>query len=327
MEIEFKRITTYENMARLTELMYLCFNIKVDEDFFKWKYFDNPAGQAIVYEAIYDGKTVGSYGVIPEFYWIDGVVKKTYQAVEAMTHADFQRKGLFVKLAQLVTQDALNENKELFMTAFPGFQSYGGFVNKLDWKLIHTVNYIFLPRIVSAFKNYNKPKSNFDIVKLDKGNKLLFNYLEGIRPHAAVSKVINKEIFSWKIFDNPRFKYNVIGLVRNNELLGICVYLVDYKNTCVVNWLNFNDKVDYNAYASYLLQYIFKETKIKYIYTMDSKSGFLSEAYRKAGFLTNPFNKGPFHSKIPFVIYQHGFDKGSSIESFNGYDFQPIILD
>jgi hypothetical protein len=327
MEFEFKKITSHEDLGRLTELMYLCFGLKVDDSYFKWKYFDNPAGQAIVYEALYNGKTVGSYGIIPEFYWIDGVVKKTYQAVEAMTHPNFQRKGLFVKLAQLVLQDSLQQNKEILMIAFPGAQSIGGFINKLNWKLINNCNYIFLPNFLFKLKNHNKSNTDFHIVKFNEANDMLLNYLEATQPHTKISKVINKEIFRWKILDNPRLKYNTIGIVNNSELIGISVYRVDYQNTCLINWLHFNDEPNYKIYTPIFLQHIFKETNIKYIYTWNSKSEPLSQAYEKCGFITNPFNLGPFHSKLPFAIYQQGFSKDNGLQIFKNYDFQPIILD
>ncbi len=327
MEFEFKKITTNENLGRLSELMYLCFGLKVEDSYFKWKYFDNPAGHAIVYEALYKGKTVGSYGVIPEFYWIDGVIKKTYQAVEAMTHPDFQRKGLFVKLAQLVQQDASNQEKELLMIAFPGTQSFGGFVNKLNWKLINKCNYTFLSNFLFSLKNHRKSNNNFQVVSFDEPSELLSGYLRTAKPHAKVSKVINEEIFRWKIFNNPNFKCKVIGIIEGNELLGVCVYRVDYQNTCLINWLHFNDKLNYKIYASVFFKYIFNETKIRYIYTWRSESQFLAETYNNAGFLINPFKKGPFHSKMPFTIYIQGFGKDSTIGKFDSYDFQPIMLD
>ena len=348
MEFEFKKITTNENLERLSELMYLCFGIKVDGSYFQWKYFDNPAGHVIAYEAVYNGKTVGFYGVIPEFYWVDGKVKKIYQAVEAMTHPDFpvfylshiryltvdgmshpdfQKKGLFVSLAQMVTQDALSYDKDQIMIAIPGSKSFGKFINKLNWKLMHTCSYTFLPNILFALKNYYRSNSNSCIAKFDEMNSMLLDYLQSIQPHSLVSKVINEEIFKWKIFNNPRFKYKVIGIVKNNELLGICVYRVDYQNTCLINWLHFKDEMNYKICSPDFFKYIFKETKIRYIYTWKSESKFLSEAYHKSGFLTNPFKKGPFHSKIPFIIYKQSFDKDSAVENFDNYDFQPIMLD
>jgi len=327
MEFEFKKITTDENLERFSELMYSCFNLKLDASFFKWKYFDNPAGHAIAYEALYNGKTVSSYVIIPELYWIDGAVKKIYQSVDTMTHPDFQRKGLFVKLAQMAFQDALIQDKELLIIGFPGSQSYGGFVNKLNWKLLHNANYTFLPNILFTIRNCTKANNTASIIKFNEVTDMLSNYLQTIQPHTMVSKVFNKEIFYWETFNNPRSKYNVIGIIKNSEPLGVCVYEVDYKNTCLISWLHFKDKLNYKIHTSDFLQYIFKETKIKYIYTWNAQAPILSEAYTKCGFLTNPFKKGPFHSKIPFIIYEQGFSKDSVIGIFENYDFQPIMLD
>jgi hypothetical protein len=348
MEFEFKKITTNENLARLSELMFLCFGIKTDASYFQWKYFDDPAGPAIAYEAVYNGKTVGFYGLIPELYWINGAVKKIYQATDVMTHPefpvlylahirhlevdgmsheDFQRKGLFVTLSEMATKDALSHDKEQVLIAIPGSRSCGKFINKLNWKLMQTCNYIFLPSILFALKNSIKYNNNSSIIKFDGMNDMLFNYLQTMQAHTKVSKVINGEIFNWKIFNNPRFTYKVIGIVKNNELLGVCTYRVDYQHTCIINWLHFTDKINYKIYTPDFLKYIFKETKIKYVYTWKSKCGFLAEAYKKCGFLTNPFNKGPFNSKFPFIMYQEGSDTGNVLETFENYDFQPILLD
>ncbi|MFM7428668.1 MAG: GNAT family N-acetyltransferase, partial [Flammeovirgaceae bacterium] len=133
LEFQYKRVTRDIELESLAELAKLCFNMDVDRSYFEWKYFDNPCGEVVAYVALSHNKIVAFYGVIPEWYCENGKVVKIFQSMDTMTHPDFRRLGLFVKLANRCFDDLAKENPDYLVLGFPAPASYSGFVKKLGW--------------------------------------------------------------------------------------------------------------------------------------------------------------------------------------------------
>jgi GNAT superfamily N-acetyltransferase len=328
LKIEFKKITGFDDIKLHSELMFTCFGKKAEDNYFKWKYFNNPAGELIAYEAINEGKPVASYGIIPELYTIDGKVVKIYQGIDAMTHPDFQRKGLFVQISKKVYEDALNQEEHLIIITFPAHTAYDGFVKKLEHETIKVYcRYVFVPRLFFNVKQLLASSKIVEIQEYPKVDSELSTYLNHIKPITKIAKYFDAQIFQWKVFDNPNHDYKVIGVKKNNELLGVCVYRIDGIKTCEISWVNFLDKDDYLRYTDQFLKYIFKTTNIRYIYSWEPQQGVLAKAYKKAGFIINSFSKGPFRDTFPFIIYEKGNNVKNITKIFDSYDVQPIQLD
>ncbi len=327
-EFEFRRIRNDGNSNRFSELMFASFGKKADETYFKWKYFDNPAGELIAFEAIHDGKTVGFYGIIPELYNLNGQIERVYQSMDTMTHPDFQRRGLFVKLAKMTYADAIKQDGKLLIVGFPGDQSYGGFIKKLEWKTIkENCRYIFVPRPLFNMTRIFSPIKNAKIRPFSEMTGELVVYLSRIDPLTKISKFFDEKIFQWKIFDNPNYDYKVIGIIKNDSLSGVCVYRIGGLKSCEISWVNFLDQTDYKTRIRNILKHIFDETKIRYIYTWEPQPKDLAEAYKKSGFIVNTLSKGPFNTTFPLIIYENGFSAETGTEDFNNYEFQPLLLD
>ena len=84
----------------LIPLMHDAFGDNVDVEFFRWKYFKNPAGPVIGNIALAENSEVAAfYGMIPEVYRWGGETLRLYQSCDTMTHSRHRRKGLFQRLA------------------------------------------------------------------------------------------------------------------------------------------------------------------------------------------------------------------------------------
>lgn len=327
-EIEIKKIEAGGDNNRFSDLFQKCFRQEKDATYFKWKYFDNPAGHIVGYEAVSKGKTVGSYGVIPEYYIINGEKKKIYQAVDAMVAPRFWGKKLFEQMAKTAQEDVINKEDKPFVIAFPGKMSFGEFVNNLGWQIIQKdCNYIFILRQYFQIRHLFLSSSKLKICKLTSVTEELANYLKLSLPQAPISKFFDAAIFQWKVFNNPNYKYNVIGIKDDKELLGICVYRRDTEKTCEISYLNFLDANNYKKYLPIFIKHIFTELSIRYIYTWKSPKGVLADAYKSIGFMVNIFSKGPFRDTFPIIIYEK--DNALTIDTtdFDNYETQPILLD
>jgi hypothetical protein len=135
-DFRFVKVDRDTDFKPLAELVKTCFGMEVDGRYFDWKYFDNPAGNVIAYMALSGNRIAAFYGLIPEWYWSKGEKVLVYQSMDTMTHPDFRRLGLFVKLARMCYDDIASRDNDYMILGFPAPASYQGFVQKLGWKTI-----------------------------------------------------------------------------------------------------------------------------------------------------------------------------------------------
>ena len=141
-ELEFRQFA-FTDKEGFKETYKLCFDIDVSEEYLNWKYQSNPAGEVVAFAA-FDGDTMAAfYGVIPETYLFNGKPKRIYQSMDTMTHPNYQRRGLFGKLANLTYNRIAEIENELKIVGIAGSSSYPGFVKKLNWTDIHQFKYAF----------------------------------------------------------------------------------------------------------------------------------------------------------------------------------------
>jgi GNAT superfamily N-acetyltransferase len=323
-----------ENLGGLIETYKECFGIDVDEDYFKWKYYKNPCGEAVCFIAL-DGRKVGAfYGVIPEIYEINGKKIKVYQSMDTMTHPNYQRRGLFTKLANLTYQHILDNEGKLILTGIPGGNSYPGFVKKLGWKDIHQFSFVFLHKTIFKLKKLLAKREKINIKSVSSLTEDTTLYLQN-RPKSEkpIRPFLSAEFFEWRVFKNPNKKkyrdYKVLEIYdTNNQIIGICVYILDDKNRCYLEFLEFNKSEDYINSISPLMEYLFATHHTDFVYSWDPQDVFLRTGFKKAGFIKNPFNKGPFSYKVPIIIRS----EPAQYENLDWYDIenfniQPLMQD
>lgn len=82
---------------------------------------------------------VAFFGLIPTFLSMSGRIILAAQAVDAITHPNYRKKGLFKELASRAFELAIEENIH-FVFGFPNQNSTPSLINKLDFVHIHTLN-------------------------------------------------------------------------------------------------------------------------------------------------------------------------------------------
>lgn len=143
----------------------------------RWMYKDNPAGTGKIWLAEHDGRIVGQYAIVPVRVKIGSKVILSSQSLDTMTHPDYRRQGMFETLAKKVYDEARNEGIYL-VYGFPNEFSYPGFIKKLNWFCIDTMQVMF------------KPLNWRNIIKLKVGNE----FLQGIAAIGA-GLVFNRVFF------------------------------------------------------------------------------------------------------------------------------------
>ena len=320
------RITRNTDLSSMVGLIETCLNQHVDEKYFAWKYFDNPAGEVIGFVAIANKKIVSFYGVIPEWYSVGGEKRLIYQSMDTMTDPSFRRLGLFNKLA-LTTYEAVREIQPGFtIIGFPSPQSFPGFVNKLGWKHAFNWKYTFCYRLMFWICVPWIGKSTFVFKELNEISEDLRTYLQGRKPKAKIQKYLDSEILKWKTFDNRHKPIRVAGVYQAERFVGFFTYYIDTPKSCQILQIDTLPEVR-NFAMKHLMKYTFEITNARCIYSWDPLAPAERKALSRLGFMSNPFNKGPFHHQFPFIVYSDPTAQASDWLDSESYHFEGIMLD
>ncbi len=318
------------NRKGFSDMYDLCFGQTVKEDYFKWKYQDNPAGKMIGFTASESGIVAGFYGVIPENYLISGKPCVVYQSMDTMTHPSFQKKGLFTALAEKTYGELDTKDSRTFIIGIPGSNSYYGFVHKLNWKSLHHFSFTFIHRSVFKALTFLTSLNTFAIKKIDTFfDASVVDFLNASRKKDnKIRPVIDSDFLNWRIKKHPHIHYESLGFYDKEHLKGIVIHHTTENATCFIDWLETTDEQDTKIILRSFCKHIFSESSFQFIYSWKPLNAKYSAAYRRAGFITNYFKKGPFSYKVPFIIYSKTNEiNGVNLLDIHNYDLQPIIQD
>ena len=279
----------------LIPLMKDCFGMQVNIQYFEWKFIHNPAGFVEGFIAVAaDGEVAAYYGVIPEVYMINGKKTTIYQSCDTMTHSNHRRKGLFQKLALHCFDQLKNENR-LFVIGFGGGQSTPGFI-KFGCVQVFKMRTYFYPRIFT-FIQFSRGK-NIELVND-------FTLIEDLVLKSNITTVIHAhktpESFKWRL-SNPLYDYKVLAYktAEGKYSSYVCYYVTD--NKIFLFDFYFENSKSSNALMGYLKKLVSK-FKYKAIISFLQEDSAYSKSLKKAGFISNPFEKGPLAEKVPFIFY------------------------
>ena len=114
---------------------------KPDLNHWKWEFLDNPVGAIFTFIAEVDGKIVGQSGLLPT--WLNWNGKKILgaQAIDAMTHPAYRKKGIYTSLAKESDAYAASQGVSIFY-GIPNDLSYPIRVKKLGFADLGAIPYL-----------------------------------------------------------------------------------------------------------------------------------------------------------------------------------------
>ncbi len=312
-----------DNFSMLIPLMKDCFGMTVNIDYFKWKYLKNPAGNFIGFVAIEiaTNEVAAYYGVIPQKFIFNGVEQIIYQSCDTMTHSKHRRKGLFQQLA-LVCYDNIKQHHNFFIIGFGGGQSTPGFL-KFGWKQIFQFKYYFKPNLLCKLdgifpisKNVFTEETSFDG---------LSDLIEKQNHTAEIYSNKNLAHFNWRIA-NPNQSYKIISVSHGEKKEGYIVY-TQQENKLILFDFSFHNKQAKRRLMQYLSAVVVQK-KLQGVIAFCQENGEQSKILKQHFYISNPFNKGPLHEKVPFIIFTDDarFDKYSDAKkwSVTSYDHDAL---
>ncbi len=294
---DLKRIGS-DDFEVLIPLMKDCFGMDVDIDYFRWKYTENPAGSFVGFIAVdkFTGAVGGYYGVIPQFFELNGEKKTIFQSCDTMTHSEHRRRGLFRKLAMRCYQELKNENK-LFIIGFGGGQSTPGFL-KFGWRQLFNYRYYFRPSQLCQFSKGSE--SIKDEIVLTKALKAIEKGLDVSRGKikAKAHAIRTEEQIKWRL-SNPYHKYLALRTKADDK--SYIIFYVD-KDKLVVFDVYLAKIESGRKMMKFLSREVVKKG-FKGIISFCMEGSEDAANLKKLGFITNPFNFGPLSERVPFILY------------------------
>lgn len=323
------KLVDSDSINKMGEMFALCFNLKLPENYFNWKFLQNPAGQVIGFIAYHEGEAAGYYGLIPEYYMVDGKKTVIYQSTDTMTHPHYQRQGLFTKLANKTLEYLKEKDGEIFALGFPGNTSHPGFVNKLGWKDIVSVNLIFLHHRFFKFKSFFKKSSDLTFEQIENFDESFDLYFKNkTYPAGKISHYLDKSFLDWRFSNNPLQKHEIVKVKKENEIIGFLVYRTYEKKRCFIHHIDFVEEDLYEKYLGNICKFLFDNGGNNYIYIFEPTLPLLTKAFKDNGFIKNTFSKRPFSYKPPLIGYSNR-EKINNIDFFQkeSYNIQPVMRD
>ena len=113
-DLDFRALLE-SDLPHLTALYRTVFNIEREESFWRWKYFQNPAGEHMLMAAIKpdSGQVIGTVGTIPIDMALDGRKVLGAQACDIVILPEYQKGGPFFKLHKMNKQESLDRGVNL----------------------------------------------------------------------------------------------------------------------------------------------------------------------------------------------------------------------
>jgi Acetyltransferase (GNAT) domain len=100
------------------------------QDFYRWKYFSNPLGEAIVGIAAVGDAVVSVVAATPKRIQLCGKTAPAYELGDFLTDGNYRKLGLFSRLIELVCREASNRDSSLIYVR-PNDVSFPILVSKL----------------------------------------------------------------------------------------------------------------------------------------------------------------------------------------------------
>lgn len=223
------------------------------EDEVAWEYRDNPAGHAVVQFAVDSGaaeeKLAATYAVSPRTFKVGDAVVPAVQSIDTMTDEAHRGKGLFLTLARAVYQRCADAGMP-FVYGFPNGKSAHGFFQRLGWRAMNPVPFLFRPLRAKYFlRRAGVPAGVLRLVpevKLPHGRGPALRGGERVEPvrafdarfdalwaefSAGIGVGIHRDsrYLAWR-FRKPVEEYLALGCFDGDRLLGFVVYTIKEKH-------------------------------------------------------------------------------------------------
>ncbi len=296
-EYSYRRLNK-NDIPQLENLFLSAFGQSVKGNFFKWKYFENPFGDALLIGVFFQDVLVGSGAMIPEKMSNSGKIISVYKCTDLMTHPNHQKRGLSKSVNKLLAQEVEIENCSFSYTLCSKV-STKSFL-KTNWLFVGEILNFFKPRILLNLTSVFVRSRNSGIKYYREIAGLLDRYnFSNSSEGMALQKTV--EFVKWRT-SNPNFTYSILCHYNaENEINGYLIFSISSNNLANLIDIDSSDKTVLKGLFREFEKVVLKN-KYKGILVMCLKNSSLSRYASKRGYIYNPFKKGPLKTILDFNI-------------------------
>lgn len=285
-----------DDVKNLHNLFTVCFKSQtLSLDFFNWKYFENPAGEALVCGLFEDTKLIASGALIPELIDYNGTSKLIYKCTDLMTDPTCRGRGLAKQLVSCLTNKGLEKSD--FLYTICSKVATKSFL-RADWLYIDKMIYFVRFPLFSILKSDIKiicHRSNFSEVISS------FN-LSGTENEIKIIK----DALLWRL-QNPKFRYGIYELVDQGTSHFI-VFSELNRSIQLVYYTPYSSNKKLNTLFS-RLHMDARKTNRKVISLLPANTQYFP-FFLKKGYLTNLLSFGKMQSLLDLNFITTQIDAG-----------------
>ena len=206
-----------------------CFGKEKGQEYYIWKYLDNPIDDFIIACAFSKGRLASFYAVSPVDILADGIKEKALLSLNTMTDPDFAGQGLFTRLAQLVYDFSAEKYHYKLVFGFTNSISNRIFSEQLGWSTVYEVP--MLQKDLSF-----EVKSLKSDLKVDNEFTLDYNNVLGQKKY-GLRILKTEEYLKWRYMKSPESSYMnfVLSEGKTVDAYAICKFYQEDKIN-VVEW-------------------------------------------------------------------------------------------
>jgi GNAT superfamily N-acetyltransferase len=312
--------------SALVELFKACFGTTLPTEYFAWKYHENPAGEVSGFVADAGERLAAFYGVIPEPWTVGGENTTVFQSMDTMTHPDFRRRGLFVRLADLTYEDVRRRTGHCNLVGIPGPASLPGFTGKLGWMRIHDFDVLTVPALVA--RAWPKRGDRAVTVEcIDEPDERIHRILNAAsKPEGDAWPRLEGEFFDWRVFGRSPKRFRIALALSGGQPIAFCVYTDNSPRARQVSYVLGIERDRAHEWFPPLLRFVARHGVL--LYTWRPQPPRLAALYRSMGFRSNPMVRGSLSRRSPFIVRSDtGLVNGMDWADPQIYDIQPLMQD
>jgi len=299
----------FDGMLRLTKDFYGDIEIS-DENFIKWEYFKNPAGEAIIkFAKNEDKEIVGQYVLDTMFVKVFNKQLKATLSLNTLTKKEFLRQGIFETLGKEAFKTCEDE-QYAFTYGYPNQNSHPGFIKKLNFIDLHKIPLLIYPCNVKSlvkkkinktlalfvpniFFSLNKKTNGMNIIDLKEEDLASLDvFWEEIKDKYSIMVVRNKDFLKWRYMDIPIRKYSIFAYKRDNKIIGYIVAIIKVvdgiKNGMIVDFLIKDNEIEIGKKLIFRCFEMFRQNDVELLGCLMLEHTVEYKILKKCGFIRCP---------------------------------------
>ena len=311
------------------------------EELYKWKYEDNPGGEALKWLAVDSGKDNKIAGVVIMMPWrfkIGSYIYNGTQIVDALTDTQYRGQGIYTAIDKQSVME-LGEMGHPFSFAFPNEGAISGH-RKAGWNelgfscrwvkplkasyiLTKIVGDHLISRLVGNLidigwkliskKKFYKPSSRYSIKEIKKFDPRFDALWETASGNFQIIAVRDSGYLNWKYLNTPHQKRVIFSIEKEGELGGYVVLEMGEKFGYVVDIFTLPDPELINQLVAHTIRYSRARDALS-VTLVAFENNFYAPYFKKFGFHLRP-------EKSPVMVHVNSdkIDKNFLLDSQNWF--------